>query len=493
MTDRLSLRFALLFFLALILVGCGGPLHRNHALRQYNPHEGYRFDALELGENNSDSLFVILTFSGGGTRAAAFSYGVLQGLRAVDLGPQTDPRTPRRLLDEVDVISAVSGGSFTAIGYGLWGDRLFDGRFEERFLERDIQWALGLNLLKPRNLLRLPFILLDRIDIAAYYYDENVFERATYHDLLRRGRRPFVVINATDMARRQRFSFTQDDFDMLGSDLASLPVGWAVAASSAFPLLLSPLRLKYFPGEAMSHAVQDALSVGDARKNPRRYRWAESLLLPDGTDGAAAPAIDVRNHRYLYLLDGGLADNLGLASVIESYRIGPIRRRIEARQIAKLVLIIVDAATDPPEDLERRAASPGLFQVGERTGSTGIYSHAQTLSALVRHVLLEAQPVIRDTYQECSKTLQTHCPDAARPEPPAEAGFDAYVIDLNFRRMRDKARRKSLLSMITSFFLPPQDVDALIRAGNELLVEHPEFRRLMRDLGHTLPADHIGS
>ena len=46
-----------------------------------------------------------------------------------------------RLLDEVDTISGVSGGSFPAAYFGLYGDRIFED-FEERFLYRNVQGAL---------------------------------------------------------------------------------------------------------------------------------------------------------------------------------------------------------------------------------------------------------------------------------------------------------------------------------------------------------------
>ncbi len=45
------------------------------------------------------------------------------------------------LLHEVDVISSVSGGSFTSAYYGLRGDRIFD-EFEERFLRKNVEGAL---------------------------------------------------------------------------------------------------------------------------------------------------------------------------------------------------------------------------------------------------------------------------------------------------------------------------------------------------------------
>ena len=93
-----------------------------------------------------DSL-VILTFSGGGTRAAAFAYGVLEVLRKTEVDT---PRGRARLLDAVDVITGVSGGSFTALAYGLYGDKLFD-EYEKRFLKRDVQGELTTRFLSPSN------------------------------------------------------------------------------------------------------------------------------------------------------------------------------------------------------------------------------------------------------------------------------------------------------------------------------------------------------
>jgi NTE family protein len=65
----------------------------------------------------------MLTFSGGGTRAAALAYGVLETLR--DTPIKIDGKTAR-MLDEVDLISSVSGGSFTSAYYGLHGDGIFE-------------------------------------------------------------------------------------------------------------------------------------------------------------------------------------------------------------------------------------------------------------------------------------------------------------------------------------------------------------------------------
>src|SRR5215470_13829184 len=90
------------------------------------------------------TLFV-LAFSGGGKRAAALSYGVLEELRRT---PIVVDGHRRRLLDEVDMIAAVSGGSFTALAYALYGEQLFS-EYEPRFLKRDVQGALIGRALNP--------------------------------------------------------------------------------------------------------------------------------------------------------------------------------------------------------------------------------------------------------------------------------------------------------------------------------------------------------
>ena len=123
-------RISALIFL-LLLTGCAHYLV-NDPKHTYEADFGYRY--LPKAETTEqDKIYVVLALSGGGTRAAALSYGVMEKLKATLI--QNGSRT---LLDEVDVISSVSGGSFTAAYYGLFGDQLFSD-FKDKFLYRDIQ------------------------------------------------------------------------------------------------------------------------------------------------------------------------------------------------------------------------------------------------------------------------------------------------------------------------------------------------------------------
>jgi NTE family protein len=157
----------------------------------------------------ADELFVCLSFSGGGTRAAAFAHGALLRLRETDIG------RGRTLLDEVDCIAGISGGAFTAAYYGLYGNAGLD-TFYDRFLKRDIQMELAGRVANPANLVRLASPYFSRIDLAAELYDETVFERRTFENLATRGARPFIILHATNMANGAPFEFTQAEFDFPG-------------------------------------------------------------------------------------------------------------------------------------------------------------------------------------------------------------------------------------------------------------------------------------
>ena len=136
MVKRRSLVFLFSVLLVILAAGCAHyPV--NQPLQQYDPQVGYRGKNLK-DPAKDERILMILSFSGGGTRAAAFSYGVLETLRDTTVSIHGQKR---RLLDEVDAISGVSGGSFTAAYYGLFRDRIFED-FETRFLKQNIQGKL---------------------------------------------------------------------------------------------------------------------------------------------------------------------------------------------------------------------------------------------------------------------------------------------------------------------------------------------------------------
>ncbi|MBW2400379.1 MAG: patatin-like phospholipase family protein [Deltaproteobacteria bacterium] len=192
--------------------GCVSVTHVNQPLAQYDPDAGYRPRHPQQRRAPGRTI-LFLAFSGGGTRAAALAYGVMEELRGTEV--RVDGKRVS-LLSEIDSISGVSGGTFPASYYALFGDRIFDD-FERRFLKKNVQRALFLRMLPPWTLLKLMTPFLDRSDIAARYYDRHIFDGATFSDL-RVATGPRVYINATDLTSGERFTFTQDTFDLICSD-----------------------------------------------------------------------------------------------------------------------------------------------------------------------------------------------------------------------------------------------------------------------------------
>src|SRR5689334_7691422 len=211
---------------ALALAACGSLPTREQALKEVVPLTA---PILAPGvEANSDKLFVVVTFSGGGKRAAAFSYGVLEALRPVRV--TTPDGEQHSLLDEIDLISAVSGGAFTAAYYAMNGKETFDS-FAPRLLNHDTEKDLWHKILKPSSWPRLARKLVSRSDLEVEYFDHELFNGASVYDVMTRS--PRVIVSATDLVRAKPFAFTREQLNGICVDPHSVPLARAVFSSAA--------------------------------------------------------------------------------------------------------------------------------------------------------------------------------------------------------------------------------------------------------------------
>ena len=224
--------------------------------------------------------FGVLAFSGGGTRAAAFSYGVLEKLRDTPV-PAGEPSA--RLLDLVDVITSVSAGSYTAAYYGLFGDRIFDD-FRNRFLYRNWQGELLGLLRRPEHLLAIASRRYNRSDLVAAYLNRTLLDGKTFADMSPAGL-PMVILNASNLNNATTFFFIQPQFDFLCSDLSTYPVANAVMASGEVSGPFAPMALRNYsacpqrqqPWVAQSLAHDDLLSRRYA-VTPSRWRCRATTI-----------------------------------------------------------------------------------------------------------------------------------------------------------------------------------------------------------------------
>ena len=422
-----------------------------HAVNQpMETWEGTR-PLLSMGRKaESDEALVFLAFSGGGTRAAAFAYGVLEELRDTPIPGNADARS---MLEEVDTISGVSGGSFAAAYYGLYGDRIFE-EFEPRFLKKNIQAALIRRSLLPWNLVRLMTPLLSRSDLASRYYHENVFDEATFADLTK-AEGPQIHINATDLSSGDRFTFNQDSFDIICSDVDKLPIATAVAASSAVPMLLSPVTLKNYAGTCGYEPPEWVVeALKNRHANQRIDRSAQSFMR----------AQDTKRKKYFHLVDGVISDNLGLRVSIDFVTAaGGIEgaRKVSGIEVPDhMAFIVVNAETyaDPAIDISDTAPSLAML-LNTVTGSQ------------IRRYNFETLVLAEELLHQWGRDLST----ADRP-------VTSHMIHVSFDELRDEQERRYFDQVPTNFNLSDEAVDRLREAGRRLLRDSPDFQKLLRAL-----------
>jgi NTE family protein len=177
----------------------------------------------------SEPIF-ILAFSGGGARASALALSVLDELNRYSY--TRGDGTSVKLINQVAIVSSVSGGSVTAGWFGLVGpDHMDDLR--DQFLKKDNMSVLEWEAADPVTWARLAFSQYTRMDVFTELLDERLYHGKTLADMNRQDG-PRVILNATDMSSGEVFSFTPERFDDIRTDLSSLPISAGVASSAAF-------------------------------------------------------------------------------------------------------------------------------------------------------------------------------------------------------------------------------------------------------------------
>jgi len=192
----------------------------------------------------------------------------------------------------------------------------------------------------------------------------------------------------------------------------------------------------------------------------------------------------------VHLLDGGLADNIGLRSILRAYdrSDGFIAQRINAGHIKRLIVIAVNARTDPPEQLSRQERSPALADVFMKTATVSM----ETLSADTIDYAISRQSEreqAETNVRLCNERL-TSC--GADPFPSFAQDIRTCFVEISFEGLPSPAREE-FLAMPTTFALPEQTVKRLIAAAGTLLDSSPSFQKLLRALqGETAPGVGVG-
>lgn len=449
----------LLIGCATLLIGCEYVRPTMNApLARWDAGYGYRSINLPPSKTgSSDSLFIVASFSGGGARASALAYGVLQEMARTQIVWEG---RHKRLVDELNIINAVSGGSFTATYYALYGDRIFQD-FETRFLRKDWESELRARIFRsPSNWLRLWSPYFGRAHIFAELLDKALFDGHTFGDLVAKHQRPIINLHASDMASLSRFEFNQRQFDLLCSDLNQLPLSVAAASTSALPLLLSPISMTNYAGTC---GFQPPARLVEERPTAWGRQRANELR----------SYLDAKKRPYIHLLDGGLSDNVGMRSVLETTAlVGDLESTFQmlgAKHIRKLVYLMVSAETAPDITQYTLNEIPGLSRVSRALIDIPINRYSMDTMQLMNRAIQQWRVQLRQRPEGVSSVF---APDA-----------DIYLINASLTEVTEPEEEARLMNIPTNLKLTDEEVDHLLLAGSRLLRNDSEFQRLMQDLG----------
>jgi NTE family protein len=403
---------------------------------------------------------IALAFSGGGTRAAAFAFGVLRGL---DQLPTKDEKS---YLERVVFVSGVSGGSVTAAYFGLKG-RAALADFRQRFLirnaEEDLNTAVDLtNVVQGLN---------GGVNVASRFtgwLDRNLFEKATLGDVLQQGK-PIVWINASDLYNRTPFLFSPVTFAALCSDIEKYPLSQAVAASAAVPIAFVPIVLESFPTACTTPLplwVDRVLADRDAGAQVRAFAEALTRYRNAG------------QVKYLKLADGGITDNFGLSGLVIARAAAekpfmPLTPE-KAVRLRRLVFVVVNSGQAPSGNWGRTVVGPDGAELLNAVTDTAINS-------AVRSGFDAFRLSIRD-WEEAIRKWRCSLPAAEARRLGASAdwrcsNFRFDIAEVGFD-LFEAQRAAKLSSIKTSFNLPTEDVDLLIQSGADAIINHPDFKGL---------------
>ena len=424
-----------------------------------------------------DRPTILMTFSGGGTRAAALAESVLRYMKETTyVGADGQPH---RLIDDVRLVSSVSGGSVTAAWFGLRGpDGLDDLR--SQFLTQDNMRTLELDAVNPITWFRLAFTKFTRIRAEEDLFDAELFHGATMSELNQPGR-PFILPNTTDMAGGQTFVFSPQRFDDICSSFDALKISTAVASSAAFPIALSPVDFQNHSGDACAGTLRQDQWVTVALNNP----YSQYLNLPNYRDARYTNDLrrgpyPLRNIEYLHFLDGGLADNLGVktlrSAMISSHDSVGGLFAINTGQIQRLVVIMVNARSDPPNGLYQKPNTPGLVDAINAVAGAPIDANTANSALALQALLTELEQAAQ----------------GAR----ANAGFKGmkiYGITVDYDQLpadtpENRALRDAAKDVPTSWTLSPDQLAVTEQVGRFLLARHPCFIQLTADLQAITPS-----
>ena len=199
---------------------------------------------------------------------------------------------------------------------------------------------------------------------------------------------------------------------------------------------------------------------------------------------------DSKEHPYIHLVDGGLADNLGVRAILEA--LGEFETNAAFREafhlqtasgsLRRVVLIVVNARASPRTNWDKSESPPGIASQLMKSSDVPMSRYTAESIDLMKDL------VYRWETQRDLQILQARLAGESETQAEARAPkIDVFAIDVGFEQLADEKERTYFLSLPTSFVLKPEEVDRLRAIAGTLLRQSEEYQRLLKDIAAVPP------
>jgi NTE family protein len=242
------------------------------------------------------------------------------------------------------------------------------------------------------------------------------------------------------------------------------------------PVVLSSITINNYGGTC-NRVTPPLVKMFTADNPPRPAARAIRSLKAEEAFG------DGVHRPYLHLVDGGVSDNVGMRAVLDGLEI--LEALHEAgiptplENAKRIIVFIVNSLSSPPTNWDESEDSPGTVNILLKSAGTPIDAFSY-----------EAVELLKDTAMQwqTARLIRNSAAMAANKDPAVAAALrvpnaEIYAIDVSFPALKDKAELDYLNQQPTSFVLPAEAVDRLRAAAGTIIMDSPEFKRLLKDVG----------
>ena len=264
------------------------------------------------------------------------------------------------------------------------------------------------------------------------------------------------------------------NFDVMCAELSSFKLARAAAASSAVPVVLSPLTINNYGGLCGYQEPSWLRQFTDVPRPPRPAgRILKRLQELREFDSAA-------EDRYFHLLDGGLSDNLGLRGVLDYLEtfeaLHAAGQPTPLDYLRRIIIFVVNSVSVPSNAWNNSARPPGTLTILVKAAGVPIDRYAGESVELLKDidsrwaVLRELRD--SEAFNRTKATKMAHVMNAP--------STDIYTIEVSFQALRDKSEREYLNQLPTTFVLPDESIDRLRAAAATIILESPDLREVLK-------------